>query len=125
MQDVPLDTFDELERNDILFIDSTHILKTGSDVAFELFEVLPRIKQGVVVHLHDMFYPFEYPRNWVIDDNRSWNEIYAVRAFLTNNADFRILFFNDYFARFAKDLIERDAPHVLENVGGSLWLQRT
>jgi hypothetical protein len=125
VQDVPLETFDQLEPNDILFIDSTHVLKTGSDVAFELFEVLPRLKKGVIIHIHDMFYPFEYPREWVIDSNRSWNEVYAVRALLMNNPDFRILFFNDYFGRFADDLIKRDAPRMLENIGGSLWIQRT
>jgi hypothetical protein len=57
---------------------------------------------GVIIHLHDMFYSFEYPREWVIDRNRSWNEVYALRALLTNNADFRILFFNDYFGRFGE-----------------------
>lgn len=125
VQDVPAETFDQLEANDVLFIDSTHILKTGSDVAFELFDVLPRLSSGVIVHIHDMFYPFEYPREWVIDRNYSWNEIYAVRAFLMSNPNYQILFFNDYFARFARHLVERDAPRMLENPGGGLWLRRT
>jgi hypothetical protein len=125
VQDVPFDTFDSLDAGDILFIDSTHVLKTGSDVAFEVFEVLPRLKSGVIVHIHDMFYPFEYPREWVIERNYSWNEIYAVRAFLMNNEGFRIVFFDDHFARFGRDLIERDAPRMIQNTGGSLWLVRT
>jgi hypothetical protein len=124
VQEVPLETFDQLEANDVLFIDSTHILKTGSDVAFELFDVLPRLKSGTVVHIHDIFYPFEYPREWVIDSNYSWNEIYAVRAFLMNNPTFEILFFNDYFAKSATKLVERDAPRMLLNSGGGLWLRR-
>jgi Methyltransferase domain len=124
VQDVPLTTFDQLEAGDILFIDSTHILKTGSDVGFELFNVLPRLKSGVIVHFHDIFFPFEYPRQWVIERNYSWNEIYAVRAFLMNNAEYQILFFNDYFARFARKLVERDAPRMLENPGGGLWIRR-
>jgi hypothetical protein len=66
----------------VLFIDSTHVLRTGSDVCFELFEILPRLSPGVLVHIHDMFWPFEYPRSWVVEENRSWNELYAVRAFL-------------------------------------------
>jgi hypothetical protein len=74
--------FDVLDENDILFINSSHVAKTGSDVNFELFEILPRLKKGVIVHIHDILYPFEYPREWVIERNYSWNEVYAVRAFL-------------------------------------------
>ena len=64
IQQVPVATFEALEAGDILFIDSTHVLRTGSDVCFELFEVLPRLASGVLVHFHDMFWPFEYPRLW-------------------------------------------------------------
>jgi len=69
MQDVPLDMFDRLEANDILlFIDSSHVAKTDGDVVHCIFRVLPRLKRGVLVHLHDMFYPFEYPDAWVFDE---------------------------------------------------------
>lgn len=124
VQEVAPNLFDDLQRNDLLFIDSTHIVKTGSDVVFELFEVLPRLRSGVVVHFHDAFYPFEYPREWVIDRNYSWNELYALRAFLTGNRDWEILFFNDYFARAERARVERDAPQILGNPGGGLWLRR-
>ena len=124
IQQVPLATFEALEAGDILFIDSTHVLRTGSDVCFELFEVLPRLASGVLVHFHDMFWPFEYPRKWAVDENRSWNELYAVRAFLTNNDDWRIIFFNDYFAKTERKLIAASYPDFLKNSGGALWLQR-
>ena len=124
VQEVPLETFDQLEHGDILFIDSTHVLRTGSDVCFELFEVLPRLAPGVLVHLHDMFWPFEYPRSWVIDENRSWNELYAVRAFLSGNKDWRIVMFNDYFGKLHRPLIERTVPAFLNSTGGALWLER-
>lgn len=124
VQDAPLEIFEALEQNDILFIDSTHVLRTGSDVCFELFEILPRLKAGVIVHFHDTFWPFEYPRNWVVDENRSWNELYALRAYLTKSQDWRILFFNDYFAKIHGDLIEASYPDFFRNSGGSLWLQR-
>ncbi len=124
VQEVAPSFFDDLQRNDLLFIDSTHIVKTGSDVVFELFEVLPRLRSGVVVHFHDVFYPFEYPCEWVIDRNYSWNELYALRAFLTGNRDWEILFFNDYFARAERMRVERDAPQILDNPGGGLWLRR-
>jgi len=117
--------YDELEAGDILFIDSTHVLRTGSDVVFELFEILPRLAKGVIVHFHDMFWPFEYPRSWAVEENRSWNELYAVRAFLINNDAWRVLFFNDYMRLFERDLIQRTYPNFLKNSGGALWLEKT
>lgn len=124
VQDVNLDVFSALEDGDFLFIDSTHVLKTGSDVHCELFEVLPALKPGVIIHIHDIFWPFEYPRAWVVDENRSWNELYALRAFLTNNANYHIEFFNDYFAQNFRPTIAQDCPSLLGNPGGSLWLRK-
>ncbi len=124
VQQVPLELFTSLGPGDILFIDSTHVLRTGSDVWFELSEILPRLAPGVLVHLHDMFWPFEYPRPWAVDENRSWNELYAVRAFLCGNSGFRILMFNDYLARFETELLTRTCPAFMRNPGGALWLER-
>ena len=124
VQDVPLELYALLQAGDILFIDSTHVLRTGSDGCFELFDVLTRLAPGVVVHLHDIFWPFEYPRAWAIDENRSWNELYALRAFLTHNHEWEILFFNDYFARYERPLIQATFAGFLRNTGGSLWLRR-
>jgi predicted O-methyltransferase YrrM len=125
VQDISLDVFRELEANDIVFIDSTHVLRTGSDVCFELFQILPCLRTGVLVHIHDMFWPFEYPRVWAVDENRSWNELYAVRAFLTNNADWRIVLFNDYLANFERPMLEATYPRFLRNSGGALWLEHS
>lgn len=124
VQDAPLELFTELQAGDVLFIDSTHVLKTGSDVAFELFEILPRLQSGVLVHFHDIGWPFEYSRKWAVDENRSWNEIYALRAFLTFNKAFDIVFFNDFFRRVHRAEVERVAPWFLNNGGASIWLQR-
>jgi predicted O-methyltransferase YrrM len=124
VQDVPLTMFEQLEAQDVLFIDSTHVMRTGSDVCFELFEVLPRLAPGVLVHIHDMFWPFEYPRQWAVDENRSWNELYAVRAFLTNNSAWRVVVFNDYLSKLERPMIEATFPQFLNNSGGALWLQR-
>jgi hypothetical protein len=125
IQQVSLSAFEALEAGDVLFLDSTHVLRTGSDVCFELFEVLPRLASGVLVHFHDMFWPFEYPRLWAVNENRSWNELYAVRALLTNNDDWEIIFFNDYFAKTERQLIASSYPAFLRNSGGALWLQRS
>src|SRR5262249_36932105 len=102
VQEVPLSVFESLQANDILFIDSTHVMSTGSDVCFELLEILPRLAPGVLVHFHDMFWPFEYPRPWAVDENRSWNELYAVRAFLIGNRTWHVVLFNDYMAKLER-----------------------
>lgn len=124
VQAVDLSLFSELQANDILFIDSTHVLKTGSDVHFELFYILPCLKPGVLIHFHDIHFPFEYPRQWIYDRNFSWNEVYALRAFLSYNNSFRILFYNDLFARAERTLVEQTYPYFLINPGGALWMTR-
>jgi hypothetical protein len=124
VQRAPLALFETLSDGDILFIDSTHVLRTGSDVCFELFEILPRLASGVLVHIHDMFWPFEYPRNWVVDDNRSWNELYAVRAFLTGNREWDVVFFSQYFVATERELVERTLPAFAHDTGAALWLRR-
>lgn len=125
VQDTDPEVFNRLEAGDILFIDSTHVMKTGSDVCHELFHVLPALKPGVLVHFHDIFWPFEYGPNWVVKENRSWNEIYGLRAFLMYNEAFEVVFFNDWFARHGRDLIEAGYPAMLKNTGGSIWLRKT
>jgi predicted O-methyltransferase YrrM len=123
VQSVPLAVFRQLEANDILFIDSTHVLKTGSDVHYELFSVLPCLAPGVVVHFHDCQYPFEYPAKWIFELNYSWNEVYAVRAFLMYNQRFGIVFWNSFFGRQFRSEVARDYPAFLKNSGSSLWIQ--
>ena len=125
LQDVPLEAFDQLEPNDILFIDSSHVSKTGSDVNHYLFSILPRLRPGVLIHIHDILYPFEYLDTWVLDEHRSWNEAYLLRAFLQDNPAFEILYWaNLAWHRLAADL-QRLMPACLDNEGGSLWLMKT
>jgi hypothetical protein len=124
VQACPLEVFTALEAGDFLFIDSTHVLKTGSDVCRELFEILPALAPGVIIHFHDMFWPFEYPRPWVIDENRSWNELYAMRAFLGGNAGYEILMFNDYLGKVERQMVGETCPRFLTNPGGALWLRK-
>lgn len=123
VQDVPLSVFETLDRNDILFIDSTHVLKTGSDVHYELFSILPILKPGVLVHFHDCRYPFEYPNPFIFEKNRSWNEVYAVRALLMYSSRFQIIFYNSLFAKMHANLIKEKCPRFLINPGSSLWLK--
>lgn len=125
LQNVDLEIFDKLNANDILFIDSTHVSKTGSDVNRIIFQILPRLKKGVLIHFHDIFFPFEYPLHWV--KNRSgfgWNEIYILKSFLMYNADYKIVMFNTFLEHFHKELFSKTMPDCLKNEGGSIWLQK-
>ncbi len=124
VQKMELSEFSGLTRGDILFIDSTHVLKTGSDVHYELFHIMPVLQSGVTIHFHDIRYPFEYPRGWIFEMNRSWNEIYGLRAFLMYNTSFQISFWGSYFYRARRDLVEPVAPHAVERPGSSIWLER-
>jgi|GEM_PF-422985 len=124
VQKVSLSIFESLEEGDFLFIDSTHVMKTGSDVCHELFNILPALKPGVFVHFHDIPWPFEYGRKWVLEQNRSWNEIYGLRAFLMYNDAFEIVFMNDYFVNTCRHMIQADYPAMLKNSGASIWLRK-
>lgn len=124
VQEVEISIFSELDRGDILFLDTTHICKTGSDVNFELFEILPKLRSGVIVHFHDVFEGFEYPDDWIYDQNRSWNEIYVLRSFLMYNNEFEIVYFNDAFYRRNQQLIAERCPRMVNWPGGGLWLQK-
>lgn len=126
VQDIVTDTFQRLDAGDMLFIDSSHVAKTGSDVNFLYFEVLPRLRRGVLVHIHDIFLPEDYPRAWVIGENRSWNEQYLVRALLMFSDVFHILFGSNYaFLRYpelVRSALALDSGAAFG--GGSLWIRK-
>ena len=121
-QDTDLTIFESLGAGDILFIDSSHVAKVGSDVNWLLFEVLPRLSQGVVVHFHDVFYPFEYPEEWV-HRGIGWNEMYLLRAFLQFNTRFEIIYFNSFLEKAHSLWFEQHMPLCLAKPGQSLWLR--
>lgn len=86
VEQLPFDLFDRLNFGDVLFIDSTHTVRSGGDVNFLFLEVLPRLRPGVIVHIHDIFLPEEYPREWVLDKHIFWAEQYLLQAFLLFNS---------------------------------------
>jgi predicted O-methyltransferase YrrM len=120
VQDVDLEVFDQLEAGDVLFIDSSHIAKSGSDLLHEIFEVLPRLASGVFVHFHDVMYPFDYPMTWMAKQNRSWNEPYFLRAFLMYNPEYTVHFWSDFHGLFGSHV---DGQNVQRS--SSIWLRRT
>ncbi|HEY2345283.1 MAG TPA: class I SAM-dependent methyltransferase [Xanthomonadaceae bacterium] len=115
--------FQSLEADDILFIDSSHVVKIGSDLSTILFSILPSLKKGVLVHVHDIRYPFEYSEAAIME-GRAWNEIYFVRAFLQYNRAFEIVYFSSYAEREFGDAIARLMPGYVRGTGQSLWLRK-
>jgi Methyltransferase domain len=124
IQDVPLDLFARLEDGDILFIDTSHSSKIGSDVNHIFFQILPLLKKGVYVHFHDIWYPFEYPADW-LQRGMFWNEAYLLRAFLMFNPDFEIVMFNNYVFRCMSERVKSNLPLFCQGPGASIWLRRT
>lgn len=122
VQDISLEHFISLKANDVLFIDSTHVSKCGSDVNYILFEILPVLNKGVYIHFHDVFFPFEYPKEWVFK-GYNWNENYMLRAFLMHNKNYEIKHFAHYLHTHHKD-VYRDMPLAYKNTGGNLWLMK-
>ena len=126
VQDVPLDAFRNLGVNDILFVDSSHVMKVGSDVAHIIFNILPELRPGVIIHFHDIFWPFEYPKEWFLK-GWCWNEIYLLRSFLQYNNIFEIVYFNSFMAKRHADVLREKMPLCLMNPRegmSSIWLKK-
>jgi predicted O-methyltransferase YrrM len=123
VQEVPVETFAALAENDVLFIDSSHVTKIGSDVNRLFFNVLPALAPGVLIHIHDITWNFEYPREW-LEEGRAWNEQYLLRAFLMNNAAYRIELFTAWLWNAKKEFIRTRMPMCARGGGGQIWLRK-
>jgi hypothetical protein len=127
IQDTDPALFSKLEAGDFLLIDTSHVSKSGSDVNHIYFNILPYLKKGVLIHIHDIFFPFEYPEKWVVTEKRSWNEIFILRAFLAFNNSFQMLFFNDYIQKKETVWLEKHMPIFLKRTNtfcGGIWIQK-
>lgn len=133
VQEVELDFFSQLESGDILFIDSSHTVKIGGDVTYLFLQVLPRLKPGVIVHVHDILFPFDYHREWVVDDRRFWTEQYLLQAFLAFNSEFEVLMCNSYLALYYLEHLKSIFPNSpwwtderidVPGGGSSFWMRR-
>jgi hypothetical protein len=123
VQRVPTTVFSDLEAGDLLFIDSSHVVTIGSDVPYLIGEVLPALPSGVVVHVHDIFWPFEILRQW-FEQGRLWAEPYMWRAFLSSNSDWEVLYMNHWFVNARRSLVRERLPRMLTSGTGALWLRR-
>ena len=124
IQDIDLDFFSQLQSGDILFIDSSHAIKIGGDVNYLFLEVLPRLTPGVIVHVHDIFLPFDYPRDWVTKEFRFWTEQYLLQAFLVCNSEFEVLMANGYLNHYHRAQLKATFPSLSSWGGGSFWMRR-
>ncbi len=127
VEDVDLSFFKSLGENDILFIDSSHIIRPQGDVLFEIFEILPILQPGVLVHIHDIFSPKDYLDEWIYKDKRLWNEQYLLEAFLMFNTKFEIIGAINYLSHHHKELFGEKCPVFKSQPGrepGAFWIRR-
>jgi hypothetical protein len=128
VEEVEVSLFEGLGANDILFIDSSHVIRPRGDVVFEYLEVLPRLKPGVLVHVHDIFTPKDYLARWVIEERRLWNEQYLLEAFLSCNERFEVVAALNYLAHHHPEELAAAAPVFgaarQHAEPGSFWIRR-
>lgn len=127
VEDVPMELFTQLQANDFLFIDSSHIIRPQGDVLYEFLDILPRLGSGVVVHVHDIFTPKDYPTDWVVEEHRLWNEQYLLEAFLTNNQQYKIIAAVNYLKTHYRDQFNQVCPlsgTMDDDVPGSFWMMK-
>ena len=120
VEEIDVAFFSCLAANDILFIDSSHTVKFGSDVCYEFLEILPRLAPGVWVHVHDIFFPHDYPAEWLIKRRLALNEQYLLEAFLSFNEEFRVALSNYWLC------LEHDVSKLWPSAknGSSFWVHR-
>jgi hypothetical protein len=125
VEEVGTSLFAELERGDILFIDSSHMIRPQGDVLFEFLELLPTLKNGVIVHVHDIFSPKDYLKEWVVDDVKFWNEQYLLEAFLTCNRDWKIIGALNYLHHNHFELLQEKCPFLTrDREPGSFYIEK-
>jgi len=126
IEEIPLKIFEQLGENDILFIDSSHVLRIGNDVYYEYLEILPRLNKGVLVHIHDIFLPYEYPKKWVKSLHRFWTEQYLLQAFLAFNSKYEILWAGSYIHSYYPERLRDAFPSYQsqERLPGSFWIRK-
>ena len=124
VQEVDLSIFSELSSGDALLIDSSHVLKAGSDIHFIFTKILPILSAGVYVHVHDVFYPFEYPQCW-LEQGVSFNEAYALEIVLQNTGKYQVVYWNSFLEQAHTSWFEKEMPLCLnsEHVTGGIWFK--
>lgn len=130
VEDIDMSLFQSLKAGDIMFIDSTHMIRPQGDVLFEYLELLPQLNSGVIIHIHDIFTPKDYLDEWV-NQPRFWNEQYLLEAFLSNNKDFRIIgatnyLMHNHYNDFVKKcpVLKMQRENGVDREPGSFWIMK-
>ena len=126
VEDVPLDVFEALEANDILFIDSSHVIRPHGDVLCEFQQIIPRLKPGVLVHVHDIFTPRDYPERWLRTERRLWNEQYLLETMLAHNPRYSVVLATNWLKHEHWDAYARAFPIVKDRPAhnpGAFWFR--
>jgi len=125
VEEVDRSLFEELGRNDLLFIDSSHVIRPQGDVVTEYLSILPRLRSGVIVHIHDVFSPRDYPAEWVLDKLLLWDEQYLLEAFLTCNRDWTIIGALNFLKHRHFDELKRVCPYLTsDREPGSMYIRK-
>jgi hypothetical protein len=123
LEEIPVEFFVEtLDASDILFIDSSHEIRIGNDVITLLLKVIPALKPGVVIHFHDIFLPYEYPREWIVDNGWEWNEQYLVQAMMQGSDRFEVLW-PGYFLQRSSSGFSNAFRYKPAGRASALWLR--
>jgi len=126
VEEVEKDFFTQLNKNDILFIDSSHMIRPQGDVLYEYLELLPILNAGVIIHIHDIFSPKDYLDEWIDEDVRFWNEQYLLEGFLSFNSSFKIIAALNYLHHnFFNELSEKCPMLTIEREPGAFYIQKT
>jgi len=125
LQRAPFEIFESLESGDVLFYDGSHCSKAASDVNWFFFEILPRLSPGVIIHIHDIFLPDDYPEPWIFERGQTWNEQYLLQAFLMHNPDYEIIMANRFLWKKHADILDKYYRGVQPSYGCSFWIKKT
>lgn len=124
LQRCPFEWFEGLRAGDVLFYDGSHCCHTASDVNWFFFQVLPRLGEGVLIHLHDIFFPRDYPEPWLLERLQSWNEQFVLQAFLMHNSVYRVEIANAFIAHAREAEIRALYGTVQPFWGASFWMMK-
>ncbi len=127
VEELDLSFFNILEENDILFIDSSHVIRPQGDVLFEILEILPILNPGVIIHIHDIFTPKDYLDEWIYQDKKLWNEQYLLEAFLSFNTNFEIIGAVNYLSHHHREVFGEKCPVFKSQPSrepGAFWFRK-
>jgi len=125
VEDLPINFFKQLQKNDILFIDSSHVIRASGDVCFLILEILPILEKGVIIHLHDIYLPFDYSKNLLVNIHYFWTEQYLLQAYLINNPTVEVMFGSKFVLDRYRDDVKRTFPNIRDYDGSaSFWIRK-